>query len=111
MSGYVKKSSGYVIGKTPLSELDYSLDWSLTLESGETLVSATWAADTGITASLPVITGNLTTVWLSGGTLAPQVTGTPATQYGVSCKVMTSANRVDERGFFVQIKTPQQLSL
>ncbi len=103
MSGYVKKRDGYVIGKTPLSELDYSLDWSATLEEGETLVSAVWTADIGITASLPTIADAVTTIWLATGTLS--------NQYGVSCRVTTSANRVDERGFFVKIQTPQQLSL
>lgn len=103
MSGFIKKSSGYVIGKTSGSELDYSLDWSDTLEDGETLTAATWVTDTGLTASLPSIAGAITTLWLSGGALA--------TTYGVSCIITTSANRKDERGFYVQIVTPQKLSL
>lgn len=103
MSGYTKKSSGYTIGKTAGSLLDFSLDWSATLDVSETLSSAVWSTDTGITASLPSIAGTVTTLWLSGGTLD--------TLYAVSCKVTTSANRQDERGFFVQIKTPQALSI
>ena len=103
MSGYLKKGAGYVINKTAGSFLDFSLDWSATLDVGETITAAVWNTETGLTASLPTIDGTVTTLWLSGGTLP--------TQYAVSCIVTTSANRQDERGFFVQIKTPQALSL
>lgn len=103
MSGFAKKTSGYVIGKTPGAELDYSLNWIDVLETGETIVSAEWMAATGITAALPEITDSITTIWLSGGTLT--------NIYAVSCLATTSSGRKDERGFFVQIKTPQQLSL
>jgi hypothetical protein len=103
MAGYIKKRDGYYIDKSNRSELDYPLDWSDVLEDGETIVSAEWMAETGITAALPAIADHITTIWLSGGTLAAT--------YAIACLVTTSSGRKDERGFFVQIKTPQQLSI
>lgn len=103
MSGYTKKSTGYFIAKTAGSLLDFSLDWSAVLAAGESISGAVWSTDTGITASLPSVDSTATVLWLDGGTLGDV--------YAVSCAMTTSANRAYERGFFVQIKTPQTLSL
>jgi hypothetical protein len=103
MSGFIKKSRGYEIGQSADALLDYSLDFSAALETDETLATVTWAVETGLTASLPTNTTTTATVWLSGGTLN--------TAYAVTCHVLTSAGRADDKGFYILIKTPQVLTL
>jgi hypothetical protein len=49
---------------------DWSLDWSLVLETGETISTSTWsvALGAGLTIDSQSNTTTTTTVWLSGGT-------------------------------------------
>lgn len=82
--------------KDPNSVLDYGFDWSTWLASGETLSSATWTIPTGITSSSPQLGTDSAKIWLSGGTAGEE--------YIIACKVVTSANRTDERSFVVQVE-------
>jgi hypothetical protein len=74
--------------KDPSAVLDYSFDWSAWLAEGETISTATITA-TGLTVSSQSILNGVVTFWLSGG-----IAGTG---YSVSCLVVTSAGRTDER--------------
>lgn len=77
--------------KTPGAVLDYKFDWSDWLATGETISSMTVTADTGITIDSSAITDSSTsvTVWLSAGSVDMT--------YEVTCKIVTSAGRTDER--------------
>lgn len=93
--------------KDPASVLDWKFDWAaLTngsgssdwLASGETISSRTVTAATGITVDSSSITDTNTsvTVWLSGGTVGQE--------YTVTCKIVTSASRTDERTITIQVQ-------
>jgi len=55
--------------KDPDAVLDWEIDWSNKLETGETISASTWTVPAGITKDSDSFTGTATTVWLSGGTL------------------------------------------
>ena len=82
--------------KDPAAILDYSIDWSAWLPSGDTIDSATWTASTGLTVEAspaPSVAAGIATVWISGG-----VAGT---RYRLTCQVTTDAGRVDERSIAI----------
>lgn len=92
--------------KDPDAVLDYKFDWANTtnggaesdwLASGETIVTRTITASTGITVDSSSITDSNTsvTVWLSGGTVGAT--------YDIACLVVTSASRTDERTVSVRV--------
>lgn len=94
--------------KDPSAVLDYKFDWAaLTngttggasdwLASGETISTRTITATTGITVDSSSLTDTNTsvTVWLSGGTAN--------TVYTVTCQIVTSAGRTDERSIIVEV--------
>ena len=84
--------------KVPQAVLDYKFDWSAWLAEGETISSRVVAADTGITVDSSSITDSNTsvTIWLSGGT--------ENTDYHVTCRIATSANRTDERRIRIKVR-------
>lgn len=90
----------FMADKDPNAVLDFKFDWrALTngsgtsdwLESGETISSHTITAATGITVDSSSLTDSSTsvTVWLSGGT--------DGNKYNVTCRIVTSAGRTDDR--------------
>jgi hypothetical protein len=92
--------------KDPNAVLDYKFDWkALTngtgdtdwLASGETLTTKTVMVDAGLTKDSDALsdTNTSVTVWLSGGTAGQR--------YNVACKIVTSANRTDERTISVEV--------
>ena len=83
--------------KDPHAVLDYVIDWGENyLGSGETISSATWKVDTGITEDSNSKTDTTTTIWLSGGTAGES--------YSIACKIVTSESRTDERTFTVRVE-------
>ena len=94
--------------KDPDAVLDYKFDWAastngsgdtdwLDTTNGETIASHTITADTGITVDSSSITDTNTsvTVWLSSGTAG--------TDYTVTCQIVTSASRTDDRSITVKV--------
>jgi hypothetical protein len=75
--------------KDPDDILDYSIDWTRLLDPGDTIASVTWIVPSGLTGGAELITGAITTVWLSGGT-----TGRT---YDVTARVTTSGGRQIDR--------------
>ena len=75
--------------KDPDAVLDYSINWSTWLVTGDTIVTSTWTADTGITIDSDSNTTTATTVWLSGGTAGES--------YGVTNHIVTDDGREDDR--------------
>jgi hypothetical protein len=90
--------------KDPDATLDYKVDWSGWLQTGETIDTCVVTAETGITvedgARAPALADTDTSVvfWLSGGTAG--------TEYNVTCQITTDAvpARTDERTIRVVVK-------
>ena len=84
--------------KDPDAVLDFKFDWAGWLASGETISARTITPDAGITVDSSSITDTSTTVtvWLSGGTVSQS--------YKVTCQIVTSASRTDERTMIVRIR-------
>lgn len=97
--------------KDPNAILDYTVDWSAWLASGETISTSTWTASTGITIATtpaPSNTGTTATVWLSGGTVNGGEElgvsgGISQRAYRVTNRITTSAGRTDDRSIFVAV--------
>ena len=83
-----------VLPKDPSAVLDYTFDWSPWLDVGETISTHT-ATVVGATRDSSTNSTTAVTVWVSAGTA-----GTTAT---VTCRVVTSANRTDERTLNLRI--------
>lgn len=82
--------------KDPSAVLDYQFDWSSWLADGETIVSATVTAPTGLTKPFSdVVTSTTVTGWIAGGVLDAL--------YYVVCQVTTNQGRVDERSIILRI--------
>ena len=94
-----------IIDKSPNAVLDYPFNWAaaapigpwLDLAAGETIVSKTIVATAGITVQSSPISpgGTVVTNWLAGGTLG--------TIYTVTCQIVSSAGRTDERSIKVNV--------
>lgn len=96
MNGFAEDIAGYWIAKDPSATLDYVLDWSTWLIPGETISAAVWTIPAGITKTSEVTVPTGTIAWLSGG-IAGQT-------YMITCRITTTAGRVDERSFRVKVK-------
>lgn len=83
--------------KDPAAKLDYTIDWSPWLPAGDTITAAVWVV-TGATVSAsppPANTTRQCTVWLEAGTVDTDAYAT--------CRVTTTAGRIDERTIRVRI--------
>ena len=75
--------------KDPDAVLDYQWTFASWLPSGDTIVSATVTADTGLTLDSTSNTTTTVTAWLSGGTVGEK--------YSVRCRITTAGGRTDDR--------------
>ena len=84
--------------KDPDAVLDYKWDWSDWLASGETISSFTIAAVTGVTldSSSKTDTDTSVTGWYSSGT--------NLIDYDVTCRIVTSDSRTDDRTITLQVR-------
>lgn len=80
----------------PDEVLDYTIDWSEWLASGDTIVAATATGPTGITVGQTVFTINEVTIWVQGG-----IAGT---SYDIEIHVTTNGGRQGDRTITIQIK-------
>jgi hypothetical protein len=92
-----------VFSKDPASKLDYLLDWSDWLPSGDTISSSSWAIDVAPDASLAVAgspapsnTTTTTTVWLTGGTLGQR--------YILRNRVVTAGGRTEDKSVAIDVQ-------
>lgn len=85
------------IAHDPQAKLDYAVDWSLWLQTGETITTSTWTVPTGITQAMPnpSNTSTVATIWLTGGTVG--------THYTVTNHIVTSMGREDDRSLFIRV--------
>jgi len=105
ITGFRKDNKGSYIEKDPDSELDYTIDWSDWLDSGDDIVASTWDLEliTDDEAPLDEYQGSAyvsltkkAVVYLSGGTAG--------FNYRVTNTVTTRANLTDQRYFRVFVK-------
>lgn len=82
--------------KDPNATLDYAVDWSNWLQSGETISSVAWTVPTGLTKTTESSTTTAAVVWVSGGGAGMN--------YIVACKITTSAGRIDERSILIKVE-------
>ena len=84
--------------KDPDAVLDWKFDWSRWLAAGETITSHTVTPTAGLTVDSSLVTDDDTSVtaWLSGGTAG--------TRYTVTCHIVTSAGRADDRTIYVYVR-------
>lgn len=82
--------------KDPSAVLDYEINWSKWLASGDTLSSHTVTPDAGITVDSSVLAPDKVTIWVSGGTVGKT--------YKVACLVTTANGRTDERTITISVK-------
>jgi len=81
--------------KDPDAILDYIFDWEDWLEDGEFISSYVITIPDGLTQVNDGKSGYKVTVWLSGGTAG--------TDYTVSCKIVTSGGRTEERSIVLRV--------
>lgn len=81
--------------KDPNAILDYAVDWSQWLTSGETISVSTFTVGSGLTKEAESNTTTKATVWLSGGT-AGKV-------YRVVNRITTNQARTDDRTLLIKV--------
>ena len=83
--------------KDPAAVLDYDFDFATNyLAGGETISSETVTAEAGLTVDSYSESSGVVTAWLSGGTASQD--------YTVTCQIVTSASRTDERSITIQVR-------
>jgi hypothetical protein len=70
--------------KDPNEVLDYEIDWAARI-GGDTISTVTWTVPGGITKNSDALAGDITVIWLSGGTAG--------TNYDIGCRVVTTGGR------------------
>jgi hypothetical protein len=78
--------------KDPSAILDYSVDWSQWMTTGDSIASVTWSPITGIvveSSPAPSFTSTVATAWIGSGTAG--------NTYTVTCHITTTAGRQDTR--------------
>lgn len=82
-----------VFYKDPDATLDYTLDWSEWMVSGDEITDADFIVPAGLTKVVESNDTTKTTVWLSGGTVGQS--------YSIVCRITTSGGRIDDRTFTI----------
>lgn len=85
-----------IFTKDPDAVLDYTFAWANWLADGETISSFELDVETGITEDSSENDSDDVTVWLSGGTVGEN--------YNVTCHVVTSAGREDDRTMTIKVR-------
>jgi hypothetical protein len=82
--------------KDPDAVLDYSIDWSTWLQTGDEIASATWTVPTGIVLDSQDESTTRTVAWLSSGTAG--------VNYDLGCLITTTSGRLDERTITIKVR-------
>jgi len=99
LTGFKTDRVGAYIEKDPYAQLDYSLDFSNYLPSGDTISSISIAVDSGITVVSNSNTDTVATAIISGGTAG--------TIYNVEFKITTANALQDSRNFRIKVLEKQ----
>lgn len=82
--------------KAPGSDIDYGADWSLWLDTGETITSSVWTLPAGLTNDSDSFAGAITKVDISGGTIGER--------HEVTNTITTSLGRTEPRTMIIEIQ-------
>ena len=82
--------------KDPDEVLDYEVDWSARLGT-DTISSVTWTVPAGLTKEDEAATGDIVSVWLSGGS--------EGQSYNIGCRVVTSGGRTHDETFVLPVRS------
>lgn len=82
--------------KDPDAIIDFGVDWSDWLATGETITASWWTVESGLTENSNTFGDTSTTIWVQGGTAGET--------YTLANKVATSGGRTDERSFEVMVE-------
>jgi hypothetical protein len=99
LTGFKTDRVGAYIEKDPYAQLDYSLDFSNYLPTGDTISSISIAVDSGITVVSNSNTDTVATAIISGGTAG--------TIYNVEFKITTANALQDSRNFRIKVLEKQ----
>lgn len=95
LTGYKTDRVGAFIEKDPFAQLDYSLDFSNYLPTGDTINTVSVSADSGITVVSTSNTDTVATAIISGGTAG--------TIYNVEFRITTANALSDSRNFRIKV--------
>jgi hypothetical protein len=85
------------VNKDPDARLDFAFDWTAWLEEDETIVSYTFEVASGdVTLDVDAELDGVVTIWLTGGTAG--------TKSRVTCHIVTSVGREDDRTMSITVK-------
>lgn len=84
--------------KQPLERLDFDIDFSEWLPTGDAILSASVIADTGIVAETPLIdiTKKVVKIWATGGTTGAK--------YKIQVTAITTEGRIKEAEIRIRVK-------
>lgn len=82
--------------KDPEAVLDYTLDWTKWLPTGDFIVALSVTSESGLTVDSSSFTDTETTAWVSGGTAAAS--------YLVTFHITTDGGREDDRTITISCK-------
>ena len=84
--------------KDPEAVLDYAFDWTAWLETGETISSYVLTSTSGITIDQTKSNqaSGIVTAWLEDGT--------DQHNYDITCHIITSLDREDERTIVIEVR-------
>jgi len=80
--------------KDPDSIIDYGVDWSTWLATGETIASSSWVVPSDLTSVSESNTTTETAIFLSGGIVG--------TEYTVTNRITTTASRTEDRSMLIK---------
>jgi hypothetical protein len=80
------------------AELDYTLDWTDSLDDGDTIADSQWTADAGLLVDHRSFDDSSVTAWFSGGI--------GGRSYLVTNTITTGTGRRDSRSFRVFVRNP-----
>jgi hypothetical protein len=82
--------------KDPDAVVDFAIDWSDWLPTGDTISTSTWDVPAGLTEDSETESTTLTTVWLSGGTAGQD--------YNITNQIVTAGGRTDDRTITIKVR-------
>ena len=108
ITGYRTDKTGSYIEKDPQAKLDFTMDWSDWLASGDPLRTVVWRASAATTyvgtpgANLTIHSNTTSTI--NGTTTAIISGGSAGNTYTVTCNITTDNGLIDERFFRIQVR-------
>jgi len=104
LTGFKTDRIGSYIEKDPQAKLDYTMDWSDWLPSGDPLQSAEWRVSTVTNDTANVIIHSNTTSGITGLSTAIISGGSAGNTYTVTCRITTTNGLIDERYFRLSVR-------